>query len=139
MVRGDLLRRFRITFPRVCDVWRSGVAGLARCLRLSASTVTKPNVGVAPEGAQRLEHKPAVSRWRIGAPLATTANQGVKRAHQIDFSAFVFFRFSSSLHFASRVLKTGVGLVEFEYGSPHPVLAAGGTSWPDEKVLPFAQ
>ena len=48
--------------PQVCDVWRSGVAGLARHLRFSASDVTKPNVAEGPEGAQRLEQKPAVMR-----------------------------------------------------------------------------
>ena len=57
--------------PGLYDIPRSGEAGLARRLRLSASDVTKGNVPEGPEGAKRPERIARVSRSRIGvAPLS---------------------------------------------------------------------
>ena len=80
----------------IYDVWRSGKAGLAQRLRLSANAVTKPNVGVAPEGAQRLEHKHAVRRRHIGAPFSRLLKQGVgkrtKKTSGVDFGCCFLWR-----------------------------------------------
>ena len=65
------LAALSVNVPGLYDVPRSGEAGLARRLRLSASDVTKGNVPEGPEGAKRPERIARVSRSRIGvAPLS---------------------------------------------------------------------